>query len=205
MWTSRTAVGTLVRRLAAGLVTSKATGAQSGQAALVGKTGQRVGLVHELGQLGGAEELLDGRHDGTDVDEALRGDLVDVLGAHALADHALHTAHTDTELVGHQLADGADAAVAEVIDVVGLVTGGAGGKLEQVAQGGDDVLVGQHRNVLGGVEAELLIHLVAADASQVVALRIEEQALEQAAGGVDGGRLARTQATVDLDEGVLAG
>ena len=47
----------------------------------MGKAGQRVGLVHELGELGGAEELLDGGHDRADVDEALGRDLVDVLGA----------------------------------------------------------------------------------------------------------------------------
>ena len=92
-----------------------------------------------------------------------------------------------------------------MVDVVGLEAGLAGGQGQQVAQGGDDVLVGEDGHGLLGGQAELLVDLVAAHARQVVALGVEQQALEQAAGGVDGGRLARTQAAVDLDEGVLAG
>ena len=55
------------------------------------------------------------------------------------------------------------------------------------------------------IEAELLIDLVTADFRQVIALRVEEQALEQRAGGVDGGRLAGTEALVQLDERLLLG
>ena len=110
----------------------------------------------------------------------------------------------DAELVD-ELAHRADAAVAEVVDVVDLEPGLAGGKRQQVAQGRDDVLVGEDGDLLLGGEAELLVDLVTADAGEVVALRVEQQALEQAAGGVDGRRLAGAQATVDLDEGVLTG
>ena len=171
----------------------------------MGQTGQGVRLVHELRELRGTEELLDGGHDRADVDERLRGDLVDVLRAHALTDDALHTAHADTELVGDELADGTDAAVAKVVDVVDLEALLAGSEGQQVAQRSDDILVGEHRDLFLGGEVELLVDLVATDAGQIVALRVKEQALEQAAGSIHGGRLARTQATVDLDEGVLAG
>ena len=123
---------------------------------------------------------------------------------HALAHDALHTAHADTELVGDELAHGTDAAVAKVVDVVGLEAVLACSKGQQVAKGGNDVLVGKDGDILGGVQTELLVDLIAANTSKVVALRVEQQALEQAAGSIHGGRLARTQATVDLDEGVLA-
>ena len=189
----------------AGLVAGKTTRAECGQTALVGQTGQGVRLVHELRELRGAEELLDGGHDRANVDERLRGDLVDVLRAHALTDNALHTAHADTELVGDELADGADAAVAKVVDVVDLEALLAGSEGQQVAQRRDDILVGEHRDLFLGGEVELLVDLVTTDAGQIVALRVKEQALEQAAGSVHGGRLARAQATVDLDKGILAG
>lgn len=169
----------------------KTARAECGQTALVGQTGQGVRLVHELRELRGTEELLDGGHDRADVDERLRGDLVDVLGAHALTDDALHTAHADTELVGDELADGADAAVAKVVDVVDLEALLAGSEGQQVAQRRDDILVGEHRDLFLGGEVELLVDLVTADAGQIVALRVKEQALEQAAGSVHGGRLAR--------------
>ncbi len=46
--------------------------AERAQAAAVGQARQRVGLVHELRQLAGAEELLQRRHDRPDVDDRLR-------------------------------------------------------------------------------------------------------------------------------------
>ena len=55
---------------------------------------------------------------GPDVDERVRGRLVDLLDRHALADDALHAQQADPERVLDQLAVGADAAVAEVVDVV---------------------------------------------------------------------------------------
>ena len=115
-------------RAAAGtrLVAGEAAGAERGKRALMRKAGKRVRLVHELRELAGAEELLDGRHDRADVDERLRRDLVDIVRAHALTHDALHAAHADAELVGDELAHRADTAVAEVVDIVGLEAGLAG-------------------------------------------------------------------------------
>ena len=50
----------------------EAAGAERRQAAPVREAGQRVGLVHELRQLGGAEELLQRRDHRADVDDRLR-------------------------------------------------------------------------------------------------------------------------------------
>ena len=110
-----------VTDLETGAVTGQTAGAQGGQTALVGQLGQGVVLVHELRQRAGAEELLDSGHHRTDVDQALRGDLAVLLGlqGHALADDALHAGEADAELVLQQLADAADTAVAQVVDVVG--------------------------------------------------------------------------------------
>ena len=112
--------GVHVADLEAGPLTGQTTGAERRQPALVGQTGERVGLVHELRQLRGAEELLDRRHDRADVDQGLRRDRLDVLGGHPLADDALHAGQADADLVLDQLADRAQATVAEVVDVVDL-------------------------------------------------------------------------------------
>ena len=87
----------------------------------MGQARQRVDLVHELRQLDGAEELLDGGDDRADVDQRLRRDGLDVLGGHALADDPLHAGQADAHLVLDQLADRADAAVGEVVLVVEAV------------------------------------------------------------------------------------
>ena len=64
--------------------------------------------------------------------------LVDLLDRHALADDALHAQQADAEGVLDQLAVGADAAVAEVVDVVGDAQ--AAVQLDEVADDGGDVL-----------------------------------------------------------------
>ena len=127
-----------------GPVPAQTAGAQSGQTALVGQLGQGVGLVHELGQGGGAKKLLDGGGDRPDVDQALGGDHIQVLGGHPLPDHTLHAAEADAELVLDQLAHAAQAAVAQVVDVVR----GADvvGQTVQVVDGGHDV---GHGDVVG--------------------------------------------------------
>ena len=68
------------------------------------------------------EELLDRGDDGAHVDQGLRRDRLDVLRGHALADDALHAGQAGADLVLDELADGADATVAEVVDVVDVET-----------------------------------------------------------------------------------
>ena len=81
-----------VSDLEAGALTRQTTGAERREAALVREPRERVRLVHELRQLRGAEELLDRRDHGPDVDQRLRRDRLDVLGRHALAHDPLHAA-----------------------------------------------------------------------------------------------------------------
>ena len=113
----RVHVADLDRRALAG----QAAGAERREAAPVREPGERVGLVHELRQLRGAEELLQRRDHGPDVDDRLRRDRVGVLGGEALADDALHPVEADPEGVLDQLADRAQAAVAEVLVLVEVV------------------------------------------------------------------------------------
>ena len=200
-----------VTDLHAGTVTGQTTGTQRRQATLVRQAGDRVGLVHELAQAGGAEELLQRRHHGTDVDQGLRRDRLDVLGRHPLADHALHAGQAGAELVLDQLADRAHAAVAEVVDVVRGDVERALGRLELLAavvqrhdvlDRGDDVVDGQRLLVEGLVQAELLVDLVAADLGQVVALQVEVVVVQQrlAASRVGG---SPGRSAVDVEQRVV--
>jgi hypothetical protein len=113
------------------------------EATLVRDLGQRVGLVHELRELARAEVLLDHRADRLGVDQVVRHERLDLLGhAHALLDRALHADQADAVLVLHQLAHRADAAVAEVVDVVDGPA--AVLELDQVTHRLEDVARGQH-------------------------------------------------------------
>ncbi len=127
-----------VADLEGGPVTAQTAGAQSGHTALVGQLRQGVGLVHELAQGAGAKELLDGRGDGPDIDEALGGDNIQVLDGHALPNDTLHAGKADAELVLEQLAHAAQAAVAQMVDVVRGAY--AHGQAVEVVDGGHHVL-----------------------------------------------------------------
>ena len=126
--------------LESGAVSREAAGAEGGKPSLVRELGKRVVLVHELGQLGGAEELLHRRRDRLDVDERLRRDLAHVLRAHALPDHALHAGEADAVLVLQELSHGAEAAVSEVVDVI--VEADALLQVQIVVNGCKDILAG---------------------------------------------------------------
>ena len=211
--------GVHVADLDRGPLTGQPTGAEGRQAAAVGEPGQRVGLVHELAQLGGAEELLQRRHDGADVDDRLRGDRVGVLGREALAHDPLHAVEADPEGLLDQLADGAQAAVAEVLVLVETVghrlaghAHGLGrvvldldlpvlgqaealGQRDELADEREDVVLGERAGVDVDVQPEAGVELVAAHAREVVALGVEEQLVQQRPGVVDARRLARDAAS----------
>ncbi len=101
-----------------GSLTAQTAGAECRHTALVSKLGQGVCLIHELRQWAGTEEFFDRCGHGADIYKALRSYDIKILQGHTLADNTLHTGEADAELILQQLADAADAAVAEVVDIV---------------------------------------------------------------------------------------
>ena len=169
--------GVHVAHLEARALAREAARPQRREAPLVRDLGQRVGLVHELGELRGAEELAHRRRRRLGVDQVLRHHGVDVDRAHALLDGALHAQQAQAILVLHQLADRAHAAVAEMVDVVDLALAVA--QVDQRLDDREDVLLAQRAHGVLGLEVEAHVHLDAADRGEVVALEVEEQAVEQ--------------------------
>ena len=192
-----------VAHLEAGALPGQPAGTERREPPLVRDLGQRVGLIHELRELRGAEELPHRGRRGLGVDQVLRHHGIDVDRAHALLDGALHAQEADAILILHQLADRAHPAVAEMVDVVDLALAVA--QVEQRADHRDDVFLAQHAHAVVGVEIEPHVHLDAADRRKIVALRIEEQRLEHRLRGVERRRLARTHDTVDVEQRVFAG
>ena len=130
----------------------------------------------------------------------MRHERLDLLRhAHALLDGALHANQTDAVLVLDELADRANAAVAEVIDVVDRAA--AVLQLDEVTNGLEDVLRGQHRvssaGLLVGMSVELVVQLEAADLGEVVALGVEEQVVEELLRRLERRRIAGAEATIN--------
>ncbi len=214
-----------VAHFEAGALTGQAARAQGRDATLVGHFRQRVVLVHELRQLRGAEELLDGSGNRLGVDQLLRGQAFGLGHRQALLDRALDADQADAEHVFGHFADRTHATVAQVVDIVdhAATVADLGQDLDHVqdvgavAVGGDQALglfvvaltevlaVVQHGFAGGFLAAHATVELHAADRGQVVALEGEEQVVEQVLRSVLGRRLARTHHAVDLDQGFQLG
>ena len=117
--------------------TGKTARPQCGKTTLMREFCQRVRLVHELRQLGAAEEFLDSSYDRTDIDERLYAHLILILCGHSLANHSFHTGEPDTELVLQKFTDAADAAVAQMVDVITLAI--ALHHVQEIINAGDDI------------------------------------------------------------------
>ena len=76
---------------------------------------------------------------------------------------------------------------------------------ENLAGARVDDRLGQLLTVQAAPDVKLFVELVAADAGDVIAARVEEQALDIGDGVVECGRLAGAQTAVDLEQTVLAG
>ncbi len=214
-----------VAHFEAGALAGQAARAQCRDAALVRHFRQRVVLVHELRQLRGTEELLDGSGDRLGVDQLLRGQAFGLGHRQALLDRALDADQAHAEHVLGHFADRTHAAVAQVVDVVHHATAVAdlGQDLDHVedvravAVRGNQALglfvvalaevlaVVQHGFAGDFLAADAAVELHAADRGQVVALEGEEQVVEQVLRGVLGRRLARAHHAVDLDQGLELG
>ena len=199
--------GMHVADLEAGALAAEAAGAEGREAALVGEGGKRVRLVHELGELAPREEVGDDGAERLGVDEALRRErpLVGVVYRHALSDEALGAGEAEAALVLEKLARGADAAVAEVVDVVDLLP--ADIDLEEEADRLDhvDARLVERAEILVDLadEAQLLVDLVAPDVAEVVVGEVEEHAAKHLLRVGGRGRVSRAHALVDFLEGVF--
>ena len=86
-------------------LTRKPPGTKRGQPPLVRDFGQRIRLVHELGKLAAAEELLDCRDHRLGVDQVMRKNRLHVEKVHPFPDAALHSHEAEAELVLQKFTD----------------------------------------------------------------------------------------------------
>ena len=123
-----------------GTVSGKTARTQCGKTSLVCQLAQRITLIHELGQLGGSEELTHCSRDRFDVDQRLRSDRIDILCLHSFMDHTFHSGKTDTVLVLQKFSDAADPSVAQVVDIIKVAESGI--QIQTIGDACEDIIFG---------------------------------------------------------------
>ena len=112
------------------------------ETALVGDFGQRVGLIHELGELAGTEERVDHRRKGLGIDQVQWCKDLIVTYIHTLTDGTCHTSKPYAELSRELFAYGAHTTVGKVVDIINLRFGVD--KLDEILNNGDDIFLGKY-------------------------------------------------------------
>ena len=124
-----------------------------------------------------------------------------LVDAHLFLDGAFHADQADAELVFQQLANRANAAVAEMIDVVHHAD--ALPQFEQILNRRNEVRRIQRAVIQWRVQAHLDVELQAADAAEIVLAGVKEHAPEKVRGRLQRGRIAGTQLAVNFDQRFL--
>ncbi len=182
----------------ASTLTGQTARPKSRNTALVGNLGQRVVLVHELGQLAGTEELLHCRRYRLGIDQILRHQAFAFGHGQTFLDRTLYAHQANTELVLGHLANRTDTAVTQVIDVVDHAL--AVTDIHQGLEDLDDIFLAQHAGAFDLVATDAAVELHAAYGRKIVTIAAEEQIAEQGLGSVLGRRLTGTHHAVDLDQ-----
>ena len=175
----------------------QAAGAQGRKPPLVREHRQRVGLIDHLRKLAAAEEILDRRRNALRVDQAPRRHVFQVFQAHPLLDRPPQLEEALAQLVGAELVDRPQTAVAQVVDVVDFRVRLAVAQLHQIADRRDEVVGAKGHLRLGDVQPELAVDAEAADAAQPVAVGVVELLVEQGPGLLQLRRIARPQPLIN--------
>ena len=125
----------------------------------------------------------------------------DIKQRHPLADETLSAGQAHTALIGKEFSHSADAATAEVIDVVSHAIASA--KTNEVFHGCHEIILGERALVFVHFEIKLLVDLVATYSTKVVALGIKKEALEHATRILNGWWIARAEFAVNIFEGLV--
>src|SRR5207302_177632 len=137
----------------------------------------------------------------TDVGQRRRRCRRRVGNGHALLDHALHAQQADAELVLDQLANGAHATIAEMVDVVG----GAFAVVDAHHLANNFHQVVGRQNAYGDVrlKSKAFVDLVPTNLPEVVPSEVEEQGVQQRSGVVGVRRVTGTETPIKLEQRLL--
>ena len=200
--TETTVVGIVdVSHLKPCTITADTAGTESRETTLMRDLRQRIGLVHKLRQRVGPKEGIDHAADRLRINQINRGEDLIVPHIHTLADRTGYASETDAKLLIELLADGADATIAQVVDIVDIGTTIL--QLHQIVDDGDDILIGQDLRLLRDIDIQLVIDTVATDIAEVVPLVGEEEVIDHLLSRLLVHRVLAAELTIDMVDRLL--
>ena len=101
------------------------------------------------------------------------------------------------------LPDGTDTTVAQVVDIVHLSLGVD--QLNQIADDGDDVLVGEHARFHGDVQIQFLVNTITAHFAEIVTFVGEEELVQRGTGRLLVGSRRALQLQIDVVDSLTTG
>ena len=164
----------------------------------MGELSQRIGLIHELAQLTGAKELLDGSHQGLWIHQLCWSERIGFTNRHSLFDDPFESVQSHTNLVLKQFANRTNATITKVVNVIKACPTDIQFQVDQIIQSGKHVLVGEGAHRVWNREAEFFIDLVTTNATEVVALGIKETGLQKLLTATHRRRLAGAELFIQL-------
>jgi len=143
---------------------------KGGEAALVRHLRQRIDLIHELRELAAGKEIPNDRRERLRVDQFC-GVIESTLWSYRVIRSRTRRSgagEAHAALVGEEFAHGPHPAAAQVIDVIHHAI--AALEADEVFGRNDDVFCRENPVLQAGLQTQLLVDLVAADAAEVVPL-----------------------------------
>ena len=146
-----------IPHLKAGPLPGETAGSQSGKTSLMGSLRKGVGLIHELGELTGAEELPHNGGDRLWIHQVMGHHGINFLHAHAFLDRPLHTNQTDAVLILQEFAHSSDPPVAQMINIIHSSLGIL--EFHQSRSGDQDIFLSQGPHLNIGAYPQSMVHL----------------------------------------------
>ncbi len=125
------------------------------------------------------------------------------LDDHTLFDRALHTNQTNTVLILQELTNGTNTTVTEVVDIVCFVAVFTVTQIDQVTDNFHQVDRCQDCFGEWRFEIKLVVQFESTNVGEVVALRVEEQVIEEVGSRFHCWGLTGTETSVDLHNGLF--
>ncbi len=188
--------GMNIAYLKAGTFTGQTTGSESRQPSLMCYLRKRVCLIHELGKLTGAKELLNGRSNGLRVDQVVGHEGLNFLQTHTLADGTFHANKSHTILIFHKLTNSTNPPVTKMIDIINRALGFF--EIHQVAYRVNNIFSGQSAGLHRCIKAKFGVNLETTYLREIIGVGIEEKIFKKAGCNFNGWRTAWPQATINL-------